>query len=60
VETVHSLIETEFYEIENFADKDDFMERLIHISYSLILKDRILTKKIVAMAISQEKRPDMQ
>ena len=27
VETVHSLIETEFYEIERFADRTDFMEK---------------------------------
>ena len=27
VETVHNLIETEFYEIEDFTDKTDFMEK---------------------------------
>ncbi len=27
VETVHNLIETEFYEIENFNDRDDFMKK---------------------------------
>jgi len=27
VETVHNLIETEFYEIENFTDRTDFMEK---------------------------------
>ncbi len=27
VETVHNLIETEFYEIERFADRTDFMEK---------------------------------
>lgn len=27
VETVHNLIETEFYEIENFIDRNDFMQK---------------------------------
>src|SRR3989338_9492582 len=27
VETVHNLIEVDFYEIENFADRDDFMQK---------------------------------
>ena len=27
VETVHNLIEVEFYEIEHFTDRDDFMEK---------------------------------
>ncbi len=27
VETVHNLIEFEFYEIENFTDRDDFMQK---------------------------------
>ena len=27
METVHNLIETEFYEIEKFADRTDFMEK---------------------------------
>jgi transposase len=29
VETVHSLMETEFYEVESFADRDDFLNKAI-------------------------------
>lgn len=36
VETVHNLCEPEFYEIENFIDRTDFMNKVIRISHSLI------------------------
>jgi len=60
VETVHSLIETEFYEIENFTDRTDFMEKA-HTYQLFFNLERPNTYKEnkSPWQLAQEKRPDI-
>jgi hypothetical protein len=60
VETVHNLIETEFYEIEKFADRTDFMEKAN--TYQLFFNlERPNTYKEdkSPWQLAQDKRPDI-
>jgi hypothetical protein len=60
VETVHGLIETEFYEIEEFSDRIDFMEKAY--TYQLFFNlDRPNTYKEnkSPWQLAQEKLPDI-
>jgi len=60
VETVHGLMETEFYEIEKFADRDDFMRRAN--TYQLFFNlERPNTYKEhkTPWQLAQEKNPDL-
>jgi hypothetical protein len=60
VETVHNLIETEFYEIENFTDRSDFMEK-VHTYQLFFNLERPNTYKEnkSPWQLAQEKRPDI-
>jgi hypothetical protein len=60
VETVHNLIETEFYEIEHFADKTDFMEKA-HTYQLFFNLERPNTYKEnkSPWQLAQEKHPDL-
>ena len=60
VETVHNLIETEFYEIEKFTDRTDFMEKA-HTYQLFFNLERPNTYKENKnpWQLAQEKRPDI-
>ena len=60
VETVHNLIETEFYEIERFIDRTDFMEK-VHTYQLFFNLERPNTYKEnkSPWQLAQEKRPDI-
>jgi hypothetical protein len=60
VETVHGLIETEFYEIEEFSDRTDFMEKA-HIYQLFFNLERPNTYKEnkSPWQLAREKRPDL-
>lgn len=60
VETVHNLIEFEFYEIERFKDRTDFMEK-VH-SYQLffnIERPNSYKENKTPWQLAQEKRPGL-
>jgi len=60
VETVHNLIEVEFYEIENFADRADFMEKAY--TYQLFFnleRPNTYKENKSPWQLAQEKRPDI-
>ncbi len=60
VETVHNLIEAEFYEIENFTDRDDFMEKAY--AYDLFFnleRPNTYKENKSPWQLAQEKRPDI-
>lgn len=60
VETVHNLIETEFYEIENFTDRTDFMEKAN--TYQLFFnleRPNTYKENKNPWQLAQEKRPDI-
>jgi transposase len=60
VETVHGLMETEFYEIENFTDRADFMNKAS--TYQLFFNlERPNTYKEhkTPWQLAQEKKPDL-
>lgn len=60
VETVHNLIEVEFYEIEKFVDRTDFMEKT-HTYQLFFNLERPNTYKEnkCPWQLAQEKRPDI-
>ena len=60
VETVHNLIEVEFYEIEKFADRDNFMQKA-HTYQLFFNLERPNTYKEnkSPWQLAQEKRPDI-
>ena len=57
---MHNLIETEFYEIENFTDRNDFMEK-VHTYQLFFNLERPNTYKEnkSPWQLAQEKRPDI-
>jgi len=60
VETVHNLIETEFYEIEEFADRTDFMEKAC--TYQLFFnleRPNTYKENKSPWQLAQEKRSDI-
>lgn len=60
VETVHNLIEAEFYEIENFADRIEFMEKAN--TYQLFFnleRPNTYKENKSPWQLAQEKRPDL-
>jgi hypothetical protein len=60
VETVHNLIETEFYEIEDFIDRPDFMEK--GCTYQLFFnleRPNTYKENKSPWQLAQEKRPDI-
>jgi len=60
VETVHNLIETEFYEIEKFTDRTDFMEKshTYQLFFNLERPNRYKENKS-PWQLAQEKRPNI-
>mgnify|MGYP000333041077 CR=1 FL=1 len=60
VETVHNLIEVDFYEIEKFADRADFMKK-VHTYQLFFNLERPNTYKEnkSPWQLAQEKRPDI-
>jgi len=60
VETVHNLIEAEFYEIESFADRTDFMEKAN--TYQLFFnleRPNTYKENKSPWQLAQEKHPDI-
>jgi len=60
VETVHNLIEAEFYEIENFADRTEFMEKAN--TYQLFFnleRPNTYKENKSPWQLAREKRPDI-
>jgi RNA recognition motif-containing protein len=60
VETVHNLIETEFYEIEKFKDRRDFMEKTY--TYQLFFnleRPNTYKENKSPWQLAKEKRPDI-
>ena len=60
VETVHNLIEVDFYEIENFADRDDFMQKAY--TYQLFFnleRPNTYKENKNPWQLAKEKRPDI-
>ncbi|MBI4682661.1 MAG: helix-turn-helix domain containing protein [Nitrospirae bacterium] len=60
VETVHNLIEVDFYEIESFADRDDFMSKAY--TYQLFFnleRPNTYKENKSPWQLAQEKRPDI-
>ncbi|MBU0682710.1 MAG: hypothetical protein KJ864_00260, partial [Candidatus Omnitrophica bacterium] len=60
VETVHNLIEIEFYEIESFSDKADFMKKAY--TYQLFFnlqRPNTYKENKSPWQLAQEKRPDL-
>ena len=60
VETVHNLIEIDFYEIENFTDRDDFMQKAY--TYQLFFnleRPNTYKENKSPWQLAQEKRPDI-
>ena len=60
VETVHNLIEPDFYEVEQFADRDDFLEKA-HTYQLFFNLERPNTYKEnkSPWQLAKEKRPDL-
>ena len=60
VETVHNLIETEFYEIEDFTDRTEFMEKAhtYQLFFNLERPNRYKENKS-PWQLAKEKRPDI-
>src|SRR3989338_8852521 len=60
VETVHNLIETEFYEIEQFTDRVDFMQKAhtYQLFFNLERPNRYKENKS-PWQLAKEKRPDI-
>ncbi len=60
VETVHNLIEAEFYEIESFADRTDFMEKAnTHQLFFNLVRPNTYKENKSPWQLAQEKRPDI-
>jgi len=60
VETVHGLMETEFYEIEKFADRKDFMSKANTYQLFFNLKRPNTYKEHkTPWQLAQEKKPDL-
>ena len=60
VETVHNLIEAEFYEIESFTDRNDFMQKAY--TYQLFFnleRPNTYKENKSPWQLAQEKRPDI-
>ena len=60
VETVHNLIETDFYEIEEFADRTDFMQKAC--TYQLFFnlqRPNTYKENKSPWQLAKEKRPDI-
>lgn len=60
VETVHNLVETEFYEVENFKDRDDFLNGAY--SYQLffnLLRPNSYKENKTPWQIAKEKNPNL-
>ncbi len=59
VETVHNLMEQEFYEIESFADRKDFIAKANHYQWFFNIARRNSAKEDkTPWELTQEKRPD--
>ena len=60
VETVHNLIEVEFYEIERFADRTDFMEKAYtHQLFFNLERPNTYKENKSPWQLAKEKRPDL-
>ncbi len=60
VETVHNLIKVEFYEIEQFADRTDFMEKAYtHQLFFNLERPNTYKENKSPWQLSKEKRPDL-
>ena len=60
VETVHNLIEVEFYEIERFSDRTDFMEKAYtHQLFFNLERPNTYKENKSPWQLAKEKRPDL-
>ena len=60
VETVHNLIEVEFYEIESFLDRNNFMEKAFtYQNFFNFLRPNTYKENKSPWQLAQEKRPDI-
>jgi len=60
VETVHNLIEVEFYEIESFSDRDEFMEKAFtYQNFFNFIRPNTYKENKSPWQLAQEKRPDI-
>lgn len=60
VETVHNLIEVEFYEIESFADRTDFMNKaLTYQMFFNLQRPNTYKENKTPWQLAQEKLPDL-
>jgi hypothetical protein len=60
VETVHNLIEVEFYEIEQFTDRTDFMEKAYtHQLFFNLERPNMYKENKSPWQLAKEKRPDL-
>jgi transposase-like protein len=60
VETVHNLIEVEFYEIEEFTDRTDFMEKAYtHQLFFNLERPNTYKENKSPWQLAKEKRPDL-
>ena len=61
VETVHNLIEFEFYEIENFKDRTDFMQKaLTYQTFFNFQRPNSYKENKTPWQLAKEKCPDLQ
>jgi transposase-like protein len=60
VETVHNLIEFEFYEIENFIDRTDFMQKVLtYQTFFNFQRPNSYKENKTPWQLAKEKRPDL-
>lgn len=60
VETVHNLMEQEFYEIETFADREDFIAKVNHYQWFFNLARRNSAKENqTPWKLAESKHPDL-
>jgi hypothetical protein len=60
VETIHNLMEPEFYEIENFIDRNDFMAKAtVYQHFFNLHRPNSYKENKTPWQLAQEKRPDL-
>jgi hypothetical protein len=60
VETVHGLMETEFYELETFVDRDDFMSKAsTYQMFFNLERPNTYKEHKTPWQLAQEKKPDL-
>jgi len=60
IETFHNLIELEFYEIENFKDRTDFLEKAnAYLLFFIFQRPNTYKENKTPWQLAKEKRPDL-